>query len=780
MLKLNKLVFQNIGRFIELQEIDLTSLGDLVQLDGVNHNSSGSSGAGKSTVFKALDFLLGINDVSNTVLQSRLTKEPMTVTGFFDYNGAPLRIERGKKLLIDLNGEITTGSSKLSEEKLDQILAMPRELFRKILHKRQGEGGFFLDMGPSDVHKFLTNCLGLEVEQAKVLKLETRLKTLADNEISIKSAVESYRSAMDATKNAIISLGLPPVLEHNPELLVELENKLAIVTGAIEYIKHIHEKNLEGLEKERVELQPVSIPFDRSSIETIEKELSTLFQQYTVLEDLERIRCSDVRDEISELRIRASKLQEMEHTRQNNVKSEIAGLQITIRAIERTEQSRQTKVQSDLTLVHLSILKHRSDVVEGDRAKATATNLAQELQKVRASLCPTCEQNWVNEAAKAKEIEILNKLQELKKIVVTGITASKELITLEEESKRLTLDLAPKSIPEIDENNNRINQLWLESQPRDVPEAEEVKKQILIKQNDALPKSIPEAIELRLKKDFKEKELLVLRQQERDHQAKENKISQEFATEYASLLSMLHQRHQRTLQKTQDQEKFANLELQEAKNNVKSYEDVKKRYDDSFNSLNTQLSGHSGQFDSKNKELLVVQEEIELATIAKNVIKSYLSCSFEDALDGIGDEATKMIRGIPNMSNSTVQFEGLKENKDGKIKEEVNCVISMDGEIGIPVKSLSGGERSSVDLGIDLAVIKFIEERTGHGIDLFILDEPFTGLDSQCCEDAIEMLKNNTTGKRIFLVDHNPQVAQSIENRLTVVRDGLTSKIIQQ
>jgi len=178
--------------------------------------------------------------------------------------------------------------------------------------------------------------------------------------------------------------------------------------------------------------------------------------------------------------------------------------------------------------------------------------------------------------------------------------------------------------------------------------------------------------------------------------------------------------------------------------------------------------------------LIYVQEEIEMATESKKVVKSYLSCSFEDALDSIGDKATRLIRSIPNMANATIQFEGLKETKEGKVKEEVTCLISMDGEIGIPVKSLSGGERSAVDIGIDLSVIKFIEETTGKGIDLFILDEAFNGLDSTCIQEAIEMLKESSVDKRLFLVEHNPVIAQSIEKRITVVRDGLTSKIVQQ
>src|ERR1041385_1659468 len=198
MLLLKSLTFSGIGRFVEPQTILFDALGNIVQVEGNNLNTGGSSGAGKSTIFKALEFLLGLNDTPNGVLQSRLTKTPMTVSALFDFDDLPLKIERGKKLLIDLNGEITTGSSEISEEKLDTIIGMPRKLFRKILHKRQSEGGFFLDMTPSDTHKFLVSCLGQDKEQSKLLILDTRLQALQEEESSLKSELVAATTGLEA------------------------------------------------------------------------------------------------------------------------------------------------------------------------------------------------------------------------------------------------------------------------------------------------------------------------------------------------------------------------------------------------------------------------------------------------------------------------------------------------------------------------------------------------------------------------------------------------------
>ena len=271
MLTLKSLSFENIGRFTEPQTIDFTQLGLLVQVDAQNLNTGGSSGAGKSTIFKALEFLLGLNDISGGVLQSRLTKSPMSVTGIFDLDGQPLRIERGKKILIDLNGEITTGSAKLTEEKLDKLIGMPRELFRKILHKRQGEGGFFLDLGPSETHRFLTSCLSLQKEQGKILTLDDRLGTLETDKISSWSAVESYKSAIEATERAIASLGVAPVLSIDPASIELLKAKHEEAKTNHKLVKDTQKKEMEDLEASRP--QVTTNPFDRSKIESLENDI---------------------------------------------------------------------------------------------------------------------------------------------------------------------------------------------------------------------------------------------------------------------------------------------------------------------------------------------------------------------------------------------------------------------------------------------------------------------------------------------------------------------------
>src|ERR1035437_6188723 len=746
MLILKSLTFSGIGRFVEEQTIDFTRLGSLIQVDGQNLNTGGSSGAGKSTIFKALEFLLGLNDLSNTVLQSRLTKEPMSVTGLLELDGQPLRIQRNKKLLIELNGEVTTGSSKLTEEKLDQIIGMPRDLFRKILHKRQSEGGFFLDMGPSDVHKFLTNCLGLQLEQAKILKLDEILSTLTENELLIKSTIQSNQTGLEATQNAISSLGPPPTLEIDPEAIEGLKIKHTEAINNHKLIQDSHKREISDLEMDRPLIK--TIPFDRSNIERLENEVGMILAQVSDLERSEVNRQSNVKAKISELQIAISNLNSSEIKRQSDIKSQISVINHEIVRLGNVEERRRAEVQSSLTSNTLTILTTKSTSGEGGKAKEAAMVLAEELKKIRLSICPTCEQGWINDSIKAKESEILLKLQEYKKQVIAGMAADRDLVSLDEKRKQLLLDFEPRQISESDSLFGQIRELEVSSKPKTIPELDTINAQIVQLGQEVQPQIVPEVLELKLKADFKNKEILIIRQEEHDHQFKESAKSQAILAEFAQKQTSLRQSHETHIQFARENEGRTLSELESAKSKLSSFEVAKKRFDDTLYQLEGRAFLYQDQLSRKGIDLAKVQEEIELATEAKKAIKSYLSASFEDALDSIGDQATKLIRAIPNMSTATIQFEGRKETKEGKVKEEVTCLISMDGEIGIPVKSLSGGERSSTDLSIDLAVIKFIEERTGKGIDLMILDEPFTGLDTTNVFEALEMLKECSVDRK--------------------------------
>lgn len=682
MLKLINLTLSNIGRFETEQSICFDKLGNLIQVDGQNSLTDGSSGSGKSTVFHALDYLFGINDIPSSVLQSRLTKEKMYVIGEFDFNSLPLIISRGSNgLTIDLNGEITKGSSKLAEEKLDQIIGMPRDLFRKIIHKRQKEGGFFLDFTPKKAHEFLADALNLVEEQKKLDKIDLKIKELEISKSNKERDLLSVRSSLNATIDSISSLGLPPIKETDQETINSLESKIEEYLSILSNIEKSQNEEKSILERQRPKI--IVNPYDETIKTSLEEKIKFLESQYgsIVLEEKDR---------------------------QNKIKTCIL-----------EKNSEKTKLNYLIS--------------EGNSAKKEAKEIAEHIKKIRDSICPTCEQNWITESIKDKEKELLNKLSSCKSKIDLSTKAEASIKGLDTEIESLQNELLPK-------NDNKLTLI-----------REEVNKS----------KSL--LLEERIKIE--------------SHLKSQNENNSVLLKEYSEKEKILNEKH------TKERKEIENLIFNNKEllnnhiNKMRNYKESIKRYEISLNSMENKKKEYSEKLSELEKTISVTLNELEMAEEIKKILKSYISCSLDGALETISDSATRILRGIPNMTNATIQLEGLKETKEGKIKEEINAVLNCDGEIGIPIKSLSGGERSSVDLAIDLAVIDFIENETGKGTNFMILDEAFTGLDTQNIEMVLFLLKNLNQNKHLIIVDHNPIIKESVTDRILVIRTGESSEI---
>jgi DNA repair exonuclease SbcCD ATPase subunit len=681
-LKLKDLQFSGIGRFVDPQQIYFYSLGHLVQVDGENRNTGGSSGSGKSTIFNALEYLLGLNDIPKNTLQSRLTKEAINVCATFDWDGKEVKIERAAKLKITIGDEVTTGSSEKTEAKLDEILAMPRDLFRKILHKRQKEGGFFLQFTPQKMNEFLIDCLGLSDLRGKLKILETKIAELTKLIDTIDSSLEANRTGLQASENARIAIGLPPVREIHKETVLALKEKMDASVANLQVAQDKHKLELEDLMLTRPKV--VIKPYDRSAIDQLEKEKADLDSQLI--------------------------------------------------AINKKESDRQLRISQELSALKLTKARLENTIAQGKVAAEQAMRMAKEVKKIKENTCPTCERdNWITETAKIKEQQLLDKIKELKLQIDASNSAAENIGAVNFSILELEKEMVTSHPQELHEIYKKIQAAIAAIESEKAKESERNKNEI-------------------------EKNRVVL-------------------AEFAEKEKALRTRHAIELDAYRGQADIDRRTFEAAAMKLKTYENDRVRYEMALKGITEQETKYKEQVDELTKKFDSLTEELSLAEEAKRALKSYISCSFDDALAYISEVSTRIIRSIPNMANATIQLEGIRETKDGKVKEEVNAIVNMDGEVNIPIKSVSGGERSSIDLSIDLAVIDLIESRTGKGIDIFVLDEPFEGLDTICVEQVLEVLKNSSTNKKLLIVDHNPEVKQLVENRIVVVREGAVSHI---
>lgn len=728
MINLKQLSFSGIGRFVDKQVINIDELGNMTQVDGKRLETGGSSGSGKSTVFNAHDYLLGINNLPAGVLQSRLTKEGIWVEGLYDIDGEEVIITRSKSKGLSVQrgqNEPITGS-KLAEEALDAILGMSRDLFRKTIHKRQKEGGFFLDLGPSDTHEFLTKCLGLEEHGAKIAILDKEYDEVKKKADKLSLAYSSARASLSATQDGILNLGLAPSKNFDDSKFEEYSealNKLIPEHDAFKAKWDAKSKELLGifkdgeagfaadlseklaeLEKDRPSVE--STPYDRTNIEKFEKGLTILKDKISAIQTAAKLRESDMQKRFAEL---------------NSTKLSLEG-----------------KVKT------------------AAKAHTEAKALAAEIKKIRDSLCPTCEQGWATDAAQARETELLAKVKEYKAQIADGKEAEEALLGVLIDMNDITLrSREPVDTTEIDQLNEKlidvqaklVNERAAESAHRQTENAANAKASAEFRAKESALRS-SHAENLKSYKDLNE--------------VTYNKSKNAVETKLTTLANQIATNTQ--------QLNFIN----QAKSN---YEQAVARHEQQIKTFKAAEKTHQDNVDSLHIAVEAAENELVLNEEARKVVKSFISCSFDSALEEIGDTATRIIRQIPNMANATIQLEGTKETKAGKIKEEVTAMIAMDGELDVPIKSLSGGERSSVDLAVDLAVIDLIHTKSGKGMNIFILDEPFTGLGSAEIEMVLEVLQLANSNKKIIIVDHAAETKSMVGHKINVIRDGIYSRI---
>jgi ABC-2 type transport system ATP-binding protein len=95
--------------------------------------------------------------------------------------------------------------------------------------------------------------------------------------------------------------------------------------------------------------------------------------------------------------------------------------------------------------------------------------------------------------------------------------------------------------------------------------------------------------------------------------------------------------------------------------------------------------------------------------------------------------------------------------------EEVIALVGLEAKRDAMVKTLSGGQKRRLDLGIALV----------GNPELLFLDEPTTGFDPAARRAAWEMIRSlRSLGKTVLLTTHYLDEAQQLADRVAVLREG--------
>jgi len=100
--------------------------------------------------------------------------------------------------------------------------------------------------------------------------------------------------------------------------------------------------------------------------------------------------------------------------------------------------------------------------------------------------------------------------------------------------------------------------------------------------------------------------------------------------------------------------------------------------------------------------------------------------------------------------------------------DEVVDLVGLTGKRDARVKTLSGGQKRRLDLGVALV----------GDPDLVFLDEPTTGFDPAARRAAWEMIRNlRSLGKTVLLTTHYLDEAEQLADRVAVLREGRIVRI---
>ena len=688
MLKLKELSFNGIGRFTSLQTIDFASKTNLIQVNGKNNNTGGSSGSAKSTVFHAMDYLLGINEIPATALQNRKQKDTIYACCLFDKDGTYYKIERSKKkglCLFTVNGTtedpIVTGSTKVAEEELDKILGLPRELVAKLVHKRQSDGGFFLNLRPKEIYEFLAKCLDLQHFNLKILELNEKSKKCENSLLTLLQEKQGLEASFSSISQAKQAFSEPPT----PEILTP-NSSLSLAKDAVNY--ELDQKLTEYNQKTIVlgENQPKGDFWepDKTELFAKKKELEEARSKYSI-----------------EL------------------------------ALFNSQKMAISKKQSELqNVLNTTILLQR----DKERHILDVKKASDEVKSLKACECPTCLQSWIGDSAQNRV-----------------------------ESKQLEISAKVLKLKEIDEKLATIDE----------------QKQVLERLQTILDSMsmFPAESDYKVTMALTEGQILII---ERENQSQVNAFSEKQQKEfndYNRLVNTCKYEYEQSILPLKLRLNEFDLEMKENNLKVNSYQTSLNFYQTQVQKMENQELVLISKLNDNSLGLIENTKKRDTYLEAARCVKSYLLGVFQDSLDYIGTRATSMLSKIPHTSNSVIHFETGKENKDGTIREEITAYVNLESDVNVPICTLCGGERSAIDLAVDLAVNDLIESRSSKGFDWIVLDEPFDGNDSIGKEACLELLSSSEINRRIIIVDHGTELKSMIRDGIVVVRNGEESTI---
>lgn len=332
-ISLEKIELTNFRSFVGHHVIEFDKSG-LVLIRGKNEDSSGESGAGKSSIILGIAYLLGSANYSAKEMKNWSNEDPMIVKGHFSTPNGPMSISRGSKLTLEYQGLTVIG--KDVELELDRIFGANAQMRSTLVYREQKANGYFLNLTDSEKKSFLTDLLGLDRFEKAIEICDSNLKGLYLEAAQHKGALEGAQRAVvdcESRKN-------PYDVDSWMRLIAKMETSLS----QLKQKENMYKATVSGMQKSiSNKLSVIESDFESFKAATeaeLKAILSAPVDNSIVLELSSKM--EKVESKIAELEIADRKNEAEVNVKRWNLQS---GIEDTKRDVKRSEADLHSKKQ---------------------------------------------------------------------------------------------------------------------------------------------------------------------------------------------------------------------------------------------------------------------------------------------------------------------------------------------------------------------------------------------------------------------------------------------------
>lgn len=214
-------------------------------------------------------------------------------------------------------------------------------------------------------------------------------------------------------------------------------------------------------------------------------------------------------------------------------------------------------------------------------------------------------------------------------------------------------------------------------------------------------------------------------------------------------------------------------------NRKKEIIELKKRKENNvaIKSIEDKIDECERKSEEVQKQIMPLDEELNQVNywtyyMGKNGFKTYLANKAVSVLEGTVNSYLDKFN-----SDLSVNINGFKILKDGSVREKIESFVLESGMNPKLFMAMSGGERGRIKLAGILAIQHLINmSLNGNGLNLLILDESLSGIDSEGTMEFVNILEN--IGSTILLITQNIEDSKIFKNVLTVEKKSGVSRYI--